>query len=79
MNNKPAASLGPGADILAAHEGARKFGAVGNNQAGRAVWLDEIDAVHGELVEGLAAQCRESAKHGDGEDDGDNSRINGKK
>src|SRR5580693_2862805 len=65
--------------LLSAHERAGKFGAVGNNQAGRAVGLDEIDAVHRELVERLAAQRRESAKHGNGENDGENSRINREK
>src|SRR5277367_4109596 len=65
--------------LLSAHERAGKLGAVGNNQAGRAVRLDEIDAVHRELVERLVAQRRESAKHGDGENDGENSRIDREK
>src|SRR5580700_7022133 len=65
--------------LLSAHEHAGKFGAVGKNQAWRAVGLDEIDAMHRELVERLAAQRRESAKHADGEYAGENSRINRKK
>src|SRR5580700_1878020 len=65
--------------LLSAHERAGKFRAIGNNQAGRAVGLDEIDAVHRKLVERLVAQRRESAKHGNGEDDGENSRIDGEK
>src|SRR5271155_4257994 len=65
--------------LLTAHERAGKFGAIGNNQPRRSVRLDEVDAVHRELIERLIAQRRESAKHGNGENDGEHSRIDGEK